>query len=224
MSKGRALELFFVEGDPEGLATAEVVNWTGHVLRVPRNAIKIALKREEAKRTGCYILRGSITGETHLYVGEGERIGERIARHDIERDWWSEAYFLTTTSDFLHKAHVKYLEARLVERATDVGKVKLENNTKPTKSSLSEAATASMEEYLEILNIALGALGFQDFSTGVRATSPIPSQETYNTTNPTLFYLKTPKNKVQGTAYLDGSSFIVKSGSRARREWAGQGE
>lgn len=52
MNRGRALELFFVEGDPEGMATAEVVNWTGHVLRVPRNAIKAALKRPEAGQTG----------------------------------------------------------------------------------------------------------------------------------------------------------------------------
>ena len=30
------LELFFVDGDPEGVLTAQVFGWTGHVLSAPR--------------------------------------------------------------------------------------------------------------------------------------------------------------------------------------------
>jgi hypothetical protein len=32
---GRSLELFFIDGIPEGMLTAEVFNWTGHVLMAP---------------------------------------------------------------------------------------------------------------------------------------------------------------------------------------------
>ena len=36
---GRSLELFFIDGKPDGMQTAEVFNWTGHVLMTPRTLI-----------------------------------------------------------------------------------------------------------------------------------------------------------------------------------------
>jgi hypothetical protein len=29
---GKSLELYFIDGKPDGMLTAEVFNWTGHVL------------------------------------------------------------------------------------------------------------------------------------------------------------------------------------------------
>ncbi len=46
--QGRSLELFFIDGRPDGMLTAEVFNWTGHVLRLPRSHAKQALSRREA--------------------------------------------------------------------------------------------------------------------------------------------------------------------------------
>jgi len=40
---GRSLELFFIDGRPDGMLTAEVFNWTGHVLMTPRTRISEAL-------------------------------------------------------------------------------------------------------------------------------------------------------------------------------------
>lgn len=45
MSAGRSLELFFIDGRPDGMLTAEVFNWTGHVLRAPRTQLPQAIKR-----------------------------------------------------------------------------------------------------------------------------------------------------------------------------------
>lgn len=36
MSVGRALELSFVDGRADGMLTAEVFNWRGHALRLPK--------------------------------------------------------------------------------------------------------------------------------------------------------------------------------------------
>lgn len=57
---GKTLELYLVDGNPNGIITAEVFNWTGHVLITSRASgqIKKVLKRDEAKRTGVYILLG----------------------------------------------------------------------------------------------------------------------------------------------------------------------
>ena len=54
---GRSLELFFIDGRPDGMLTDEVFNWTGHVLMTPRTQIGEALtKRKEAHYTGIYLL------------------------------------------------------------------------------------------------------------------------------------------------------------------------
>lgn len=36
MNPGRSIRLFLVDGSPSGLLTAEIMNWTGHVLTGPR--------------------------------------------------------------------------------------------------------------------------------------------------------------------------------------------
>ena len=37
MTQGRSIRLFLVDGAPNGLLTAEIMNWTGHVLTGPRS-------------------------------------------------------------------------------------------------------------------------------------------------------------------------------------------
>jgi hypothetical protein len=75
---GRSLELFFVDGKPDGMLTAEVFNWTGHVLYCPRTNISAALSRKEAKFTSVYILLGEKEGEPCAYIGEAEEIDSRL--------------------------------------------------------------------------------------------------------------------------------------------------
>ncbi|MBT6892206.1 MAG: GIY-YIG nuclease family protein, partial [Gammaproteobacteria bacterium] len=57
-SKARSMELFFIDGKPDGMLTAEVFNWTGHVLVTPRTRLKEALARTECSYTGIYLLLG----------------------------------------------------------------------------------------------------------------------------------------------------------------------
>src|SRR5690606_12094469 len=109
----RSLELYFIDGRPDGMLTAEVFNWTGHVLVTPRTQITTALGRKEARYTGVYILLGEQEGTPLAYVGEGEDISYRIRNHDTRKDWWTTAVLVTSAANNLHKAHVQYLEARL---------------------------------------------------------------------------------------------------------------
>lgn len=57
------LELFFIDGKPDGMLTAEVFGWTGHVLVAPRTKLPDALKRKESSYTGVYILLGDQNDE-----------------------------------------------------------------------------------------------------------------------------------------------------------------
>ena len=57
-SSGRQVRLFLVDGTPSGLMTAEVMNWTGKALAGPRARLGELIRREEASRTGVYVLMG----------------------------------------------------------------------------------------------------------------------------------------------------------------------
>ncbi len=55
---GRSLELYYIDGRPDGMLTAEMFNWTGHVLMAPRTQLAEALARAEAGYAGVYLLLG----------------------------------------------------------------------------------------------------------------------------------------------------------------------
>ena len=86
MSFGRSLELYFVDGRPDGMLTAQVFNWTGIVLRAPKTQLREALARREAGYTGVSVLLGERDGLPLAYIGEGEEVGARIRDHDGRKD------------------------------------------------------------------------------------------------------------------------------------------
>lgn len=65
---GHQVRLFLVDGTPGGLMTAEIINWTGHVLKGKRDRLTAIRDRPEAKRTGIYLL-----------FGEDNSVGGRMA-------------------------------------------------------------------------------------------------------------------------------------------------
>src|SRR5882724_5719750 len=56
VSVGKSIRLYLADGLPGGLLTAEIMNWTGHVVAAPRSDLAALLKRQETARTGIYIL------------------------------------------------------------------------------------------------------------------------------------------------------------------------
>ncbi len=219
VATGRSLEMFFIDGRPDGMLTAEVFNWTGHVLLTPRTQIAKALARPEAHRTGVYLLLGERDEDQLCYIGEAEEIRERLRGHISSKDWWTSAVLITTAGDSLHKAHVKYLESRLVEIAKDIGRVPLDNANTPPRPSLSEAHVANMEAFLETLMIVLPAIRIDMFLNKRRQTRPEITPTSEGTAP--RFELVSKKHKIRANAVLQGGEFIVQRGSQARLSWSG---
>ncbi len=219
---GRSLELYFIDGKPDGMLTAEVFNWTGHVLMAPRTQIAEALARKESRYTGVYLLIGDKEGNPFAYIGEAEDISDRIRSHDARRDWWTTAVLVTSAANNLNKAHVKYLEARLIEIARSVGKVPLENGNTPARSSLSEAGQANMESFLDYLLMVLPALRIDMFLSSRRTSSSAAAIASSDEPG-VAFELNLRKHGISATALLRNGEFVVQAGSTARREWMGIG-
>lgn len=225
---GRSLELYYIDGRPDGMLTAELFNWTGHVLMAPRTQIAEALVRPEASYAGVYLLIGEQEGEPRAYVGESEDISARIRSHDVRKEWWTSAVLITAAANKLNKAHVRYLEARLIAEARTIGRVPLDNGTNPSLAALSEADVAKMEAFLENLFIVLPAVRVDMFIHRARPTPANAKTETAPTAEVAIagassqrFVLENKKHAICATAVLVDGEFIVQAGSTARRDWAG---
>ena len=214
VSRGRSLELFFIDGRPDGMLTAEVFNWTGHVLMTPRTQISEALRRKEAGYTGIYLLLGEKDGQPLAYIGEAEDVSDRIRNHETKMEWWNSAILITSTANNLNKAHVRYLEARLIEEARAADKISLENRTAPSPPRLTESAQANMETFLENILMILPALRIDSLLKDARPQPP---------SGGVTFELHSSKHGLRAIATLIDEEFIVHEGSLARKSWESSG-
>lgn len=219
---GKQVRLFLVDGKPGGLMTAEIGNWTGHVLRGKRLELGEIRKRTEAGRTGIYILFGSNSeGDSVAYIGESDNVGKRLVEHDSKKDFWDEVAIITSKDANLTSAHVRYLESRLVRIAKTVGRVPLENVQGPTGGAdLPEADASDMDYFIEQVRILMPVLGYDIFRG--RAAS-VPERPTTTggqaalgledmTVDSPLFHLRTTKGVDAHAQVIDGE-FTVLEGS-----------
>ncbi|MCK7638063.1 GIY-YIG nuclease family protein [Corynebacterium sp. P7202] len=229
MSVGKSVRLFLADGTPGGLLTAEIMNWTGHVVAAPRSDLAALLKRPEASRTGIYILLGDdpeSLGRQLAYIGEGDNVSRRLYQHarpenQNGKDFWDRAIVLTSKDVNLTKAHARYLESRFITLAQNAGRARLTNGTTPPPITLPEADVSDMEYFIEQAKIVLPVLGVNIFRSSVTAI-PAPQDEPA-TTQPDspLFEMKLKKFGIVATAREVDGEFTVIEGSAARLKWTG---
>ncbi len=162
---GRSIRIFLVDGSANGILTAEIMNWTGHVLSAPRARIVELLNRPEANRTGVYFLIGSdpeTPGQMVVYVGESDNVGDRLIQHsrDEGKGFWETTCIVTNKDANLTKAHVKYLESQLIALAKKSGRARLVNGTSPEYGYLPESDISDMEYFIMQIQTLLPVLGF----------------------------------------------------------------
>lgn len=153
------IKLFLPRGDAKSLRTAEISNWTGKAIAAPRTELDELLQREELEKAGVYILSGSdpLSGSPRAYIGEAEVIRERLKQHKTKEFWISAVVFVSKDEN-LTKAHVRYLENRLLTEAAQVGRCTLEQN-QAGGSKLPESDREDMEVFLSHIRQLLPVLG-----------------------------------------------------------------
>ncbi len=153
------IKLFLPHGDAKSLRTAEIMNWTGFAIAAPRTELDDLVQREELEKSGVYILTGTdpLSGLPRAYIGEAEVIRERLKQHK-SKDFWISAIIFVSKDENLTKAHVRYLESRLLAEASKVGRFALEQN-QAGGSRLPESDRADMEVFLSHVRQILPVLG-----------------------------------------------------------------
>lgn len=201
-----SLRIFVADGDPDGLRIVDKSNWIGKALVFPRALLPQVKARPELAHTGVYLLVGPRPdGEGDMiYVGEGDPIRPRLESHYAQKDFWTRAIGFTTTAGQLNKAHVQFLESRLIALARAAKRMPLDNANQPAEPSLSEADRADMEVFLGHMLGMLPVLGVHAFEQAPKA----PAAKA----GPVL----TCKGKgVQATGYEASQGFVVRAGSQA---------
>ena len=203
-SRGYSIRIFLAEGTPSGLKFMEKSNWTGLGVVCPRPRFASVKDREEFSRAGVYVLLGpSESSDLPIaYIGEADPVRFRLEQHHSSKDFWTVAYFFTSKDTNLNKAHIEYLEHRLVALAREAKRCKLENGNIPGKPSLSEADQADVEGFLEELLLCFPVLGVTIFDRP--ETKPVGRQ---------LLLLKNKGVTAEG--YESENGFVVRSGSTA---------
>jgi hypothetical protein len=158
---GATIKIFLAHGDPKRLLTAELSNWTGKAVAGPRSEFDSVLAREESHKSGIYFLTGidPETGKSAVYIGEAESIRDRVKGH-LDRDFWNHIAFFTSKDENLTKAHIKYLEGRLIQQAKQAGRAEVKNS-QGSGARLPESDREDMEIFLEKIHQLLPALGVE---------------------------------------------------------------
>lgn len=166
------IKLFLPHGDAKSLRTAEISNWSGKAIAAPRTELDELLGRDELDKAGVYILLGTNpqTNAPHAYIGEAEVIRERIRQHK-GKEFWVAAIVFTSKDENLTKAHVRYLESRMIAEATKIKRFTLDQN-QAGGSKLPESDREDMEVFLGRIRQLLPVLGSDILTPIAQVTMP----------------------------------------------------
>lgn len=199
---GKTIRLFLVEGNTNGMITAELSNWTGKAFKIPRIKLKEYASREELKNPGVYILFGkNDNNEDAAYIGEGEPIIDRIQSHYSKKDFWNESILFVSKDKYLNKASIKYLENRLHELGKKANRYVIDNDNIPTKSGVSEPEQAELEEFLANIKLLTASLGHRIFEEVGETLEKENNQDV-------IFFCKNSSG-ISGTGSPSTEGFIV---------------
>jgi len=126
-----------------------------------------------------------------------------LEQHYAKKDFWTKAVFFIAGSGQLNKAHVQYLESKLIKLAVQAKRINLDNGNSPAEPSLSEPDVADMEVFLSNILTMLPVLGVHAFEQPEIAA------------NPNRHVLVCQGKGVSAKGYDTASGFVVLSGSFA---------
>lgn len=159
-----------------------------------------------------------------VYIGESENPAKRIYDHnrDKDKEFWTRAVVFSG-SGRLNKAHIQYLEARLVYLAEESKRCNRGASNTPQKPELGIADEMEAENFLRNMRLCLPIVGANFFEKpSVPSKTPqtpqsisTEDQTSTSTTQRELFL--TGSGGVDAKGYYSGSEFVVLEGSKASK-------
>lgn len=206
MAYGKSIELFLVNGTADSLITAELSNWNGKALKIPR--IEVAsCGRDDIMQAGVYFLFcKEDDGSDSVYIGEAENVKERLIQHLRDYQSEKEKYYWNTAVIFigrdLNKALIRYLENRFVEIARACKRYAVLTKSTYKNTVMKESQIAVMEEFIDHVKTLINALGYKVLEPVLQAdgNNPVKDEE--------LLFITTGGVNAAGRATAEGFAVL----------------
>lgn len=219
MAYGKAIELFLVNGTADSLITAELSNWNGKAIKIPRIEVA-ACSRDDICQAGIYFLFcKEDDGSDSVYIGEAENVKERLVQHLRDYQSEKEKYYWNTAVIFvgrdLNKALIRYLENRFVEIARSCKRYVVLTKNTYRNTVMKESQVAVMEEFVDNVKILINTLGYKVldpvWQAGIDATTVDDEELFINIGNAAATGIVTS----EGFVVLKGSSVNEKTSAKS---------
>lgn len=225
VTRGKSINLFLMDGDPNGRIKVSLQNWTGVVYRVPRTELDRCKGRDDLSQSGVYFLFG-VTDDTDddvVYIGQagvrknGEGILYRLMEHrrNTEKDYWTEAVIFTTSNNSFGPTEISWLENRFSHMAMNAKRYMVKNGNEPTQGHITEEKESELEEFVGYAKIVMGTLGYKVFEPLTQTVSTVSSSEEAPEVGE-IFYIK--RSGANSQARLTSEGLVVLAGSTIRKD------
>lgn len=176
--RGRTIKLYIMGEEYKNLKSVELSNWSGKAYIGSRKHVGILQGFEDLTAPGvyCLIAESEDTYQKKIYIGEADEINKRLNEHHKKKDWWEDFIVFFSKDSNLTKAHVRYLEKKLHEIASqNKTTIELDNGNTPPGSKLPNSDCDDMDEFNDNIVFILKNLGLLDFTKINNNESQLPS-------------------------------------------------
>lgn len=209
MAYGKSIELFLVNGTADSLIIAELSNWNGKAIKIPRIEVS-SCDRDDITQAGVYFLFcKEDDGSDSVYIGEAENVKDRLVQHLRDYQSEKEKYYWSTAVVFigrdLNKALIRYLENRFVEIARASKRYLVLTKNTYRNTVMKESQVAVMEEFVDNVKILINALGYKVLEPFAQVDS------TTATVDDELLFITS--GSVNATGKVTAEGFVVFAGA-----------
>ncbi len=220
---GYSIQLYMADGTPDGLIIATQFGWTGQLTVRRQSTFDSLMRRKDLDLPGVYILYGpdpDNSARMMAYIGEADSLRGRIPSSAEKFAFWETAVAITASDKALTKAHVRYLEARLIELTREAGRADLTNAQQPDpeRRYLPEADIANMERFLIELKSVLPVVGFDLLKPVRPLREPPKSLDVDSEPQQKQTFEIRHRSGVRADAYEDNGQIVVLKGSEALKD------
>ncbi|NUN61510.1 MAG: GIY-YIG nuclease family protein [Burkholderiaceae bacterium] len=212
MLRPQTIQIFLPTGDPRGMRVAEITTRIVRVIEVPRSQLADFLKMPEALQVGVYFLMGDLSeaGLPRAYIGQSGNVGNRLAQHNQNKDFWNRALVVISLTNSMTQTHAMFLEWFAIAEGTKAGRYSLENGNAGSQPYTPAPLQADCHEIHETAATLMATLGQPIFEPLIQNSNtgdgkPKPTE---------LFYCKGPD--ASGVGEYTSEGFVVHKGSNAR--------
>lgn len=230
MIKPRSINIFLLDGDPNGIRVAQISMSTIQAIAFRRNQLRRVREAfPEIERPGVYLLIGAdedAQDRQLAYIGESEGVGARLLYHNSNeagrdaKGFWTDTVVLISKDENLTKSHARYVEACLIRGVGSNPRWTLPNSRTPSDDAgkLPLPDRAAMDEFVDQTKTLVGALGW-DLFREIRGRAPeqVAERELTRADLP-----ESPRFFFRGDGFAaemeigPSGDFVVTAGSRAR--------